>query len=79
MPITESYSLCECAGCGKSQYLKPTDDEYSDYVNRERITANGNSSKTTFCKDCNNKYQSFVNQQDIDFQNFLSGLKTKEI
>ena len=55
MPITEGYSLCECAGCGKSQYLKPTDDEYSDYVNRERITANGNSSKTTFCKDCNNK------------------------
>ena len=40
MPITEGYSLCECAGCGKSQYLKPTDDEYSDYVNRERITAN---------------------------------------
>lgn len=78
MPITPGYSLCECAGCGKSQHLKETDDDYSKYVERPRITANGNSTKTTFCESCNNKYQAFANQQDIDFQDFLAGLKSKE-
>lgn len=73
MAKQESFVHCTCDRCGKEAYLQTTDPKLaSDYVEKERITAQDVHEKPLFCKDCLKAYTNFAAEQDTAYRAFIN-------
>ena len=67
-----SGDMHECDRCGTKSFLTDDSPERADWVDVERITADGQSKKVLFCPSCNALYKDIIASEEQAFNKFMS-------
>lgn len=73
MARQDNYVYLTCDRCGEDVYMQATDPKMSQWVQKERITAQDVHEKPLFCSACLKEYNNFAAEQDTAYREWMNG------
>ena len=65
-------SMYECDRCGEKEFLTDDAPARADWIDVQRVTADGQHKTVLMCPDCYALYKEIVMQDDSNFKKFMA-------
>lgn len=65
-------AMYECDRCGEKEFLTPDAPARADWMDVERVTADGQHKTVLMCPSCYAEYKEIVAQDEQNFNKFMA-------